>query len=165
MYHEIMKWLVPMLFLTLASGADLSKIQNVYLMPMSSGLDQYLANRLTAGGVLQVVTDPAKADAIFTDRLGDAFDKRLDELFPPAKPELKESKTDREKEKEAAEQTWQRPAGQSFTKGRGNLFLVDRQTRNVIWSIYERPKSGQPDQLHKTASRVAERFQKDRSGK
>lgn len=160
-----MKLLLPILFATLALSSDLSQVQSVYLMPMSGGLDQYLANRLTAKGVVQVVTDPAKADAIFTDRLGDAFDKRLDELFPPAKPEQKEPKTDRDKEKEAAEQTWQRPAGQSFTKGRGNLFLVDRQTRNVIWSIYERPKTSQPDQLHKTASRIAERFQKDRSGK
>jgi hypothetical protein len=45
-------------------------------------MDQYLANRLTSLGVFQVVTDPKKADAIFTDGLGEAFEGRLAEWFP-----------------------------------------------------------------------------------
>ena len=37
------------------------------------GLDQYLANRLTDDHIFQVVTDPKQADAVFTDRIGEAF--------------------------------------------------------------------------------------------
>ena len=42
------------------SAAGLGDIKTVYLLPMSNGLDQYLAQQLTAGAVLQVVTDPQK---------------------------------------------------------------------------------------------------------
>src|SRR6266498_3415335 len=42
----------------LACAADLSNVHNVYLLKMTKGLDQYLANRLTGDHVFQVVTDP-----------------------------------------------------------------------------------------------------------
>jgi hypothetical protein len=48
---------------------------------MSRGLDQYLANRLTNRRVFQVVTDSKLAEAVFTDRLGSAFEKKLADLF------------------------------------------------------------------------------------
>ena len=41
-----------------AERAGLRQVQSVYLLPMGYGLDQYLANRLTAEGVFEVVTDP-----------------------------------------------------------------------------------------------------------
>ena len=44
---------------------------------MSNGLDQFLAIRLTSGTVMQVVTDPQKADAILTDRIGASFEEKL----------------------------------------------------------------------------------------
>src|SRR5579884_3247407 len=72
-----------------AAGPDLSKVQTIYLLPMSHGMDQYLANRLTSEGVLRVVTDPAQADAILTDRLGQVFEDKLAELYPPPKPDPK----------------------------------------------------------------------------
>jgi hypothetical protein len=62
--------------LTLA-GAELSSVHTVYLLPMGSALDQYLANRLTSEHVFQVVTDPKLADAVFTDRIGSAFEEKL----------------------------------------------------------------------------------------
>src|SRR5262249_50036208 len=49
----------------------------------SKGLDQYLANHLTNGHVFQVVTDPKLADTILTDQIGEGFQAKLDELFPP----------------------------------------------------------------------------------
>src|SRR5258708_1290909 len=69
----------------LASGAspELSGIKTVYMLPMSSGLDQYLAVRLTTGSVFQVVTDPLKADAIFTDRIGANLEQTLHDLYEP----------------------------------------------------------------------------------
>ena len=38
-------------------GNELLEVHNVYILPMGSGLDQYIANRLTRSGVLQVVTE------------------------------------------------------------------------------------------------------------
>ncbi|MBS1854098.1 MAG: hypothetical protein JST11_01930 [Acidobacteria bacterium] len=67
----------------LASAADLSAVHNVYLLKMSKGFDQYLANRLTNGKIFQVVTDPKMADAIFTDQIGEGFEAKLKGLFPP----------------------------------------------------------------------------------
>jgi hypothetical protein len=64
--------------------ADLAQVHKVYLLPMRNGIDQYLANRLTNLGVFQVVTDPKKADAVFTDQLGESFERRLGEWFPDA---------------------------------------------------------------------------------
>src|SRR5579871_6614586 len=65
------------------AGAGLSGIHAVYLLPMGGALDQYLAIRLTSEHVFQVVTDPKLADAVFTDRIGSAFEERLDDLYAP----------------------------------------------------------------------------------
>jgi len=140
-----------------AGPAELSQVQSVYLLPMGSGLDQYLANRLTAQQVFQVVTDPQKADAIFTDQIGIGFEKRLEELYRPPAPE----KT--EKDEVAREEPPVRFS--SFGRGKGNLFLVDRKSRRVIWSVYERPRSSTPDDLDRAGQRVVERLKKDLSGK
>src|SRR5690242_4609026 len=52
----------------------------------------------------------------------------------------------------ASNKTFQdsQPVTSSWARGRGNFFLVDRQSRSVIWSIYERPKNSTPDELAKT---------------
>src|ERR1035437_3740159 len=77
-------------------AADLPSVHTVYLLKMSKGLDQFLASRLTADHVFQIVTDPKLADAVFTDQIGEGFQMRLEEFFPtpedekpapPAKPE------------------------------------------------------------------------------
>ena len=47
--------------------------------------DQYLAQQLTAGAVLQVVTNPRAADAVLTDHLGETFEQSLTDLYG-AKP-------------------------------------------------------------------------------
>ncbi len=73
--------------LAAAPNGEVARIHTVYLLPMNNGLDQYLANRLTNSGVFRVVTDPKKADALLTDRLGAAFEKRLAELYPEQEPE------------------------------------------------------------------------------
>ena len=52
-----------------AINADLKHVSSVYILPMSGGMDQFLANRLTTLGVFQVVTDPQRADAVITDRI------------------------------------------------------------------------------------------------
>jgi hypothetical protein len=89
-----MKSTIALLFSSLAIAlaappkANLAQVHKVYLLPMANGMDQFLANRLTGLGVFQVVTDPKKADAIFTDRIGEAYEARQAEWFPqkPVKP-------------------------------------------------------------------------------
>jgi hypothetical protein len=68
-------------------AAELSAVRTVYVLPMSKGFDQYLANRLTNQSVFQVVTDPTKADAIFTDSIGESLEQTLDAIVPTAEPE------------------------------------------------------------------------------
>jgi hypothetical protein len=166
-------------FLTLPLWAtDLSTVHSVYLLPMSNGMDQYLANRLTGGHAVQVVTNPQRADAVFTDRLGEAFQSRLDDLYPP--PEAKEAPKPAEKEKAADknQETTPEPVGleivnkvpkvgsmTSFGRARGTLFLVDVKSRQVIWSIYERPKDLSSQQLDRAALRIVERLKQDIAGK
>jgi hypothetical protein len=63
-----------------ASQAELSSVRNLYILPMGSGFDQYMANQLTMQGVFQVVTDPEKADALMTDQIGAKFERQMEEL-------------------------------------------------------------------------------------
>jgi hypothetical protein len=168
-------------------AAQLNTIQTVYLLPMSNGLDQHLANRLTAAGVFQVVTDPLKADAVFTDRLGETFETRFTELYIAPGEEKKqaeekkaqaEEKRARQKERKAKgleadkEETADVPAEgskvvdkgaprtTSFGRGRGTLFLVERKTRNVVWSVYDVPKGSSPQEMDRLAGRMADRLKK-----
>jgi hypothetical protein len=130
----------------LACAAGVDDVKTVYLLPMSNGLDQFLAMRLTHGAVMQVVTDPQKADAIFTDRIGLSFEQKLDELYGA-----------QDKGKDAKVTGMQ--VGSS--KGRGAIFLVDRKTRNVIWTDYEKPGGTAPSDMNRTAERIADKLQKE----
>ncbi len=156
----------------------LAHVQRVYLLPMASGFDQYLANRLTSAGVFQVVTDPATADAVFTDQLGEAFTTRLDELCPAPEPAAEQPAKPQGEGQPAAKaepaapqppETNSTPAPDSerrkpafaATRARGNVFLVDVRTRAVVWSTYDRPRSSRPDELNRAASGVVRRLQHD----
>jgi len=140
----------------IASGAfaqELSTVRNVYLLPMGSGLDQYIANHLTNSDAFQVVTDPDRADAIITEQIGPGFEERLEELYPPPPPE----ETDSESSDDAAAlivQDTGRPTTSSFSRGKGNVFLVGRESRQVIWSTYNLPKNSSSKQLNTTARHI-----------
>jgi hypothetical protein len=158
-----------------ASFPELSRVQNVYILPMSSGLDQHLAKSLTQHRQFQVVTDPQAADAIFTDRLGDTFEKKLLELYPPPPPpekaEAKTAKDDKNdmkagKEKDSSvlkEEPMVRMGG--FSRNRGNIFLVERASKKVIWSLYRRPKGSSPDDVNSIADSIVAELQRDVIGK
>ncbi|HEY1760800.1 MAG TPA: hypothetical protein VGG72_35850 [Bryobacteraceae bacterium] len=136
-------------------AADLSGVKSIYLMPMSGGLDQYLANRLAKLSAIQVVTDPQKADAIFTDRIGVNFEQSLDSMYA-------------EKKKSDGKMTTEdftRPTSAPGTRGKGSLFLVDRQTRVILWSTFATAKSNAAGEMNQLAIKVAEQFDKDRAGK
>jgi hypothetical protein len=182
---DFMKRLVPILIFSgaLAAAADLSAVKNVYVMPMSRGLDQYLASRLTAEGVFSVVTDPKLADAVLTDRVGDLLQAQLEVISPTPKPETEEDdpepveKAAKAKAAKAAkDQDNNSPiaafgansgsAGassqpSSFGRSKGNIFLVDAKSRQVLWSTYDPPKTTAARDLNRTASDIVSRIRKD----
>jgi hypothetical protein len=151
----------------LPAAAELSQVQVVYLLPMGSGLDQYLANRLTGEQVYQVVTDPRKADAVLTDQIGAGFEERLKELYPPppeAAPEVEKKEEKQDKDEGVLKGDTGIPRSR-FTRGRGNLFLVDIRSRRVLWSVYELPRSSSPDDLDRSSRRIVEKLKKAVQGK
>ena len=177
-YHEGMKFL-PALFCAMslwAADPAVREVKAVYLLPMTSGLDQFLASRLTSEGVVQVVTDPLKADAVLTDKVGEALERKMHELYDP-KPEppkpdpaAEAKKDEKTKEKEskdaakAAEATRMARAGQSsWGRGRGSNFLVQRSTGNVIWSTVGQPKDSSTPEVRKTAAKITAQLKKDRT--
>lgn len=133
---------------------QLKQINTVYILGMTGGMDQYLANQLTELGIYRVVTDPQKADAIITDRLGEGFETKLKELYGHAPSNAADDK------KNTAE-----PAGagrvSSLGRGRGNFFIVDRKSGAVLWSFYEEPKGTTPEELTKTARKLVRRLKSD----
>ncbi len=144
----------------------LPEVKTVYLLSMTHGLDQYLANRLTKQGRFEVVTDPAKADAIFTDRLGQAFEQRWAELYPPPpapeapKPEPSAKKgTTPDNPMDFAAPSAARIS--SFARSRGNVFLVSRESRAVLWSHYRQASDARPSSLDKLADRIVDRLIED----
>jgi hypothetical protein len=141
---------IPFFVAPRAQAADASGVQTVYLLPMANGLDQYLASRLVSSGVFHVTTDPQKADAVFTDRLGEAFERRLEELLP-APAETAAGQANRE---EGAVRI------SSISRAKGTVFLVDVHSRAVLWSAYERPRNSTPAELDRTARRIVDALKK-----
>ena len=147
-----------------ASNPALNDVKAVYILPMSNGLDQYLAIRLTTGSTVQVVTDAQKADAILTDRIGAGFEQKLDELYrdKSKKDTAKDSSKD---SSGSVQEDNAKPVMQPLSRSKGTIFLVDRKTRNVLWSTYALPKSAAPDDMNRLADHIAARLEKDRKGK
>jgi hypothetical protein len=147
----------------------ITEIKTVYLLNMASGLDQYLANQLTRMGRFEVVTDPKLADAIFTDRLGPSFEDRLTELYPPPPPPAPpDDATETATETKSATNLLRDEATtppvvriSSFGRGRGNVFLVSRKDRTVLWSHYEPPRGTQSRDLNGTAGSIVDRLEGD----
>jgi hypothetical protein len=173
-----------------AADPALTQIKAVYLMPMASGLDQYMATRLTEDRVFDVVTDPALADAVITDRIGHSFEQALADLYPPPPAEKpKEEKPKAEAETAAAKVPEAKPEDSkaakaapyqeqtlgaaladrpdvprrvsTFNRGRGSVFVVDRRTKRVLWSDFRPPKNSRPNEVNKAATRLADQLQRD----
>jgi hypothetical protein len=155
-----------------AVNPQLKQVNTVYILAMTGGMDQFLANQITAAGVFQVVTDPKNADAIITDRLGESFESKLKELYPPPAPPAPAPAppADDDKQKvDGKKNALDLGAGaqrvNSGARGKGNLFIVDRKSRNVLWSVFEPPKDTTPGELSKTAEKVVKRLKLDLSDK
>jgi hypothetical protein len=173
-----MKFL-PVLFCAMslwAADPAVREVKAVYLLPMTNGLDQYLASQLTQSGVVQVVTDPLKADAVFTDRVGEGFERKLADLYAPKPVPKPEEPEDEEKEKKKKSKPKSpadmkenesvlaaRVGSSSWGRSRGNVFLVQRSTGNVIWSTMGRPKDTTPQSVAKIAGKISEELKRDRA--
>src|ERR1051326_7452103 len=130
-----MKWLSVVLLglLTISvMHAEVFGVKTVYVLPMAGGLDQYLALQITSSGVLQVVTDPNKADAVLTDGIGARLEESLTQLYRP-------SQADKDNSGKAGTDDFAHPAMRPLSSSRGVIFLVNRSSRDVLWSTYERP--------------------------
>src|SRR5579872_5311794 len=91
----LLSMFLPIMSAAMALAQTPPGARQVYIMPMASGLDQYLANWLTHEHAMQVVTDPKTADVILTDRIGEDFEQKLAQLYPAAKKtEEKDAKKD-----------------------------------------------------------------------
>jgi hypothetical protein len=171
----IIKQMMKRLLLLLASGgvmmcADLADVRSLYVLPMSHGLDQYLANRLTNDHVFKIVTDARLADAVLTDHVGTSLQAKLEDLLQLAPADKPVAKGD-EKDKEAlsagsslAESISQtsRPAeSSSIGRSKGTVFLVDTKSRQVVWSAYDLPKDSSSKELDRTASDIVSRIKRD----
>jgi hypothetical protein len=163
-----MKWLLFIAALSVAQAGDpaypqLAEIKTVYLLPMTYALDQFLAIRLTRGGVLQVVTDPKLADAILADHIGASVEETLKTLYGDKK-DVEAGKDDKAKDDKDKAVGFGSPMA-GGTRSKGAVFLLDRKTRSVLWSDYVRPKSGQAEDLNRVADKIAGQLEKDKKGK
>ncbi len=154
-------------FLALAQpNADLNQVRSIYIMPMSGGYHQHLANRLIRLGLFQLVADPQRADAVLTDRLGEGLEQRLEGYDAIGrKREEAEHKADEPAKGDSRVTLADRPITTSLSGGKGTLFLVDRKTRRLLWSIFEKPKNTTAKELDRSAGRVAGRVKGDWTGK
>jgi len=175
-----------------AGAAELSGGRTVYLMPMGHSLDQFIADRLTRMHVLQVVTDPAKADIVITDRVGAGLESRLKDLYPPPPAPAPATPVPAAEVKDAAKSNPEAPksgdeppptsgplaafggtsnkleqAGSmsNSSHSRGTIFLVDVKSSQVLWSIFEPPKDNSPRALNHTAGRIVKQLKLDLAGK
>jgi hypothetical protein len=138
-----MKYSPAIAFLAISAFGQ-PALRTVYVLPMTGGLDQYLAEWLTRGHVMQVVADPKIADVVLTDHLGEAFEQKMAEIRP--------------KEDKKADS----PVHNSFrsSNGRGTVFLVDAKSRAVLWSDYEKvPGTISNTTLNRKAERIAKKLQ------
>jgi hypothetical protein len=168
---DLMKSLLFLAALSVAQAVDgpypeLARIRAVYVLPMSSGLDQFLAVRMTKGGVLLVVTDPKLADAIVTEYIGAGLEEKLNSIYgekEAAPTAVEDEKKNKDKSKDPQTAFGNPMAGASRSKGA--VFLVDRKTRNVLWSDYVRPRTSQPADLNHAADKIVGQLEKDKIGK
>src|ERR1035437_3809165 len=125
----------------LVCAADLPNVHTVYVLKMSKGLDQFLANRLTSDHVFQIVTDPKLADAVFTDQIGEGFQMKLEEIFPapesekpapPPKPEKTDDQANPLLGSDTVNKLSSPEANSSFGRSTGTVFLVDAKSWQVV---------------------------------
>jgi hypothetical protein len=118
------------------------RYQTVYILPMTSSLDQHLASRLTSAHVVWVVLEPASADAVLTDSMDEGFWTWLERTYPSSAAASNRASALRTGDPQPPKQ-------------RGTVFLVDPRTKVVLWSVYALPKNSSPAEVDRAAVRIA----------
>jgi hypothetical protein len=130
----------------IAADARLSpRFHTVYILEMSNGLDQHLANRLTGERVLWVVLEPSHADAILTESLDESFWTWLAKTYPPPPGTVLPP---------GGHGSASRRMPLSNSRHPGMVFLVDPRAKVVLWSAWDQPRSPTPDDLEHSAERI-----------
>jgi hypothetical protein len=135
--------------------STLKEVRNVYLLPMPGGLEQYIALQLSQHDVLQVVTDPKKADVVLTDRIGGDFEDQLAELYAAKEVKVESGKV--------GSADFSNQHMRPLSRSHGAVFLVDRHSGDVLWSTAETPKSTQASDLRRAADHIVSRLSDARS--
>lgn len=151
---------------SMAGGAELESGANVYVLPMRSGFNLFLASQLTRSNALTVVTDPALADLVLTDSVGASFEQSMGELYPKPKPESAAKDADTTKKDsgtvasmaDAYATAGARPSG--FSRSDGTYFLVNRQSNVVVWSTFLSHRDTRNVTLNKDAHEIVKRLKK-----
>jgi hypothetical protein len=143
-----------------AATPQLSEVKTVYLWPMPSSFDQYLAQQIISAGIFEVVVDPKLATAVMTERIDAPFLKAMDTLFPRPQPAAEKPEEDKEKVSGGLEGTEERPVNRALGSPQGTVFLVDVQTRKVLWSTFLKKDDYSPDKLNKQARTVVDELKK-----
>ena len=135
------------------------RFRTTYIAPMSSGLDQHLASRLTSAHVLWIVLEPGSADAVLTDSVDESFWAWLARTYPAAQGA---SAGVRGSGYQGDNPALGNPSG---GKNRGTVFLVDPRRRVVLWSCYELPKNSSSVELDRSAARITNQLRTAFTGK
>lgn len=167
-------WIVTLAALCVTAAALPAELQSgasVYVLPMRSGFNLYLASQLTQSNALTVVTDAPLADFILTDSIGAAFEQSMEELYPKPKPEepVKAKEEDKKEEDkkgsgglssmvDAYSASIRRPS--TFSRSDGTYFLVDRHSRIVIWSTFFNHRDTRNEAMNKDAAQMVKRLKK-----
>lgn len=138
--------------------ARLLEIKTVYLLKMARGLHQYLAHQLTNGQVLVVATDPLRADAILTDRVGKEFEEEMEKIYPAREDPNAEAESTAGS---PGEVKGDRQPDSTWGRGRGTVFLVDRPTRNILWAHYAPSASSRSQDMESAAKKIAGKLRDD----
>ena len=158
-------------FCLLASSAEPPKGASVYLLRMSSSFDLYLANQLTQSGMLTVVTDPALAQYVLTESVGGNFELMMDSLFKKDEPKQKDEAAETDA-KDADSETATGPKSMidayegtpprisTFSRGQGNIFLVNRDSSTIVWSTFLERREQRSEKLNRAAAEVVKRLKK-----
>jgi hypothetical protein len=116
-----------------------------------------------------VVTDSKLVDAVFTDRLGSAFENKLADLFGkparPAAPKESEDKNEREPAApgpaDTANKLADRAANSHFGRSQRMVLLVNPKSRHVLWPALQPPRDSSSRQLDRIASDTVSRLKRD----
>ena len=183
MMVDAMRWTALFLLPVLAGAAEIggSNVRTVYVMPMAHGLDQYIANRLTArahsGSSCGSRTRRRDFHRPSGRVAGIPAGKAASHAQAGRGSSRQRSDSDSDKDDSSASDKADKPASpktygdsgpppaSTFGHGKGTLFLVDAHSRVILWSMYEKPPNSSPGDLDRTAKRVVNRLKQDLAGK